>query len=295
MASEAEQVRVVWRERSVFLLWNYWTAILRAGPGGCCLTRQKAFQSSEHADQSHASPQVSRWGHNKRRGRGRSNRQTRQQASHQGLRQTETIWHLSLPERPNSAVGTSPAWRERRFQGSLGSVLFTAIVSLGLVSLGIFFVYFGDEKYIVDVMVLGGLCLVMGLMVFLMGFLFVLRPICKERQQREMERRRERSAQRRFSDQGNNFRNAAFEEEEGGAPLPRPPQAPPTPKMTPFYNRASLRAIPDPKGKLTPPSPPPLVQPLKDRPGTTSTVLTATDSEDVFHSEEDGLKHDNER
>ena len=182
-----------------------------------------------------------------------------------------------------------------RFRGYLGSVLFTALVSLGLMALGIFFVYFGDEKYIVDVIVLGGLCLVMGLVVFLMGFFFVLRPIYKERQQREEERRRERSAQRRFSDQGNNFRNAAFGEEEGGAPLPRPSTSTSHPPDDTLYDRASLRATPDPRGKLTPPSPPPLVQPLKDRPGTTSTVLTATDSEDVFHSEEDGLKYDNER
>lgn len=180
-----------------------------------------------------------------------------------------------------------------RFQGSLGSVLFSALVSLGLMALGIFFVYFGDEKYIVDVIVLGGLCLGMGLVVFLMGFFFVLRPIYKERQQRAEERRREMFAQRHSSDQDYNFRNAASGEEEGDEPLPGPSTSTSHPANDTLYDRPILHATPDTRGKLTPPSPPPLVQPLKDRPGTTSTVLTAADSEDVFHSEED--EYDNER
>ena len=174
-----------------------------------------------------------------------------------------------------------------RCQGTLPSVLFVASVSLGLAALGIFFVYIGDEKYIVDVMVLGGLCLAVSFGSFLIGFIFVLRPIYNERQRLLDEERRERATEAPTSVLDSYF-NPTLRMDETVVKEPVPSCSTAPPAETVMYDKDSLRgATHDSTGKLTPPSPPPLVHPLKDRPGTTSTLLTATESDDVFHMEDD--------
>ena len=83
-----------------------------------------------------------------------------------------------------------------RGKGAVPALIFTTCVSLGLLILGIALVYVGDDKYIVDIMVLGGLCLVMGVGSLVVGCLYILTPIYRERKQRKQsEREKAREAQ----------------------------------------------------------------------------------------------------
>ncbi|XP_070187254.1 uncharacterized protein [Littorina saxatilis] len=170
--------------------------------------------------------------------------------------------------------------KDRGGQGALSAILFVGIVGLGLIGLGIFLVSYGDEKYIVDLIVLGGLFLVMGVGSFVLGVIFVIWPIYKERRRLQDEERLQRAALASSNNQDNNL-NPVFLFDEDNVDGPAPGTGSSAPVEGVLYDRDSLNAVSDTRGKLSAPPPPPIAQPLKDRPGTTSSTVSSVDTSDV--------------
>ena len=69
---------------------------------------------------------------------------------------------------------------------------FVTVVCLVLAALGIFLMAYGDDQYIIDLIVVGALCLVCGVIVLILGMVAVCRPLYMERKLEEEIRNEER-------------------------------------------------------------------------------------------------------
>ncbi|KAK7477788.1 hypothetical protein BaRGS_00030971 [Batillaria attramentaria] len=178
-----------------------------------------------------------------------------------------------------------------RGQGTLSAIIFVAAVGLGLIGFGIALVVVGEDNYIVDVMTFGGICLFMGVFAIIMGFLFVIRPIQKAREE-ERTMALERANQQQAPADGTSglpgaasyqefqYVNPAHLTDDFQNPRSSGSLVPPDEDLYKGRRDGPSRASFNRGQTLTPP--PLLSQPLKDRPGTTSTELTTSDYPDMM-------------
>ncbi|KAL8623355.1 hypothetical protein ACOMHN_058604 [Nucella lapillus] len=169
-------------------------------------------------------------------------------------------------------------------KGYLHAIIFTTCVGLGLLTLGAILVNIGDDKFIVDVMVLGGLCIVMATGSLVVGCIFFLRPVCKERKRRTTVSSAPVISALPPEPSPDAYFNAAFIMEDLSS-QPPPDWGSSASVTSHLYDRESLGATEAPRGKLVPPSPPPIAEPSIYGRSTASTVLTTVAAESDEMSE----------